>query len=345
MLRKNTSGQNLGFKLVNASTGEALTGATVTVYRSIDGGAQAAATGTVSEKGNGQYSLALSSADTNGNQISFLFVATGAVLEEKTITTTTADPTDSQRFGLAALPASGSLSVKPAVTLNPADVSGNLPCDVQTIKTQAVTAASGVTFPASIGTSTYAGGDTTGTTTLLARVSANVALAGTAPSWWTAPDNTTLGYLSGLLTGDHTQFTATALALAPSGGGGPSAATIAAAVWDESKSAHSVAGSFGAYLDVAVSSRVASASAPGWYTAPPVTGLKLASDGLDSVAIETGLNARQALCLIAAAEAGLVSGADTNTPIFKGAGVATTRISATCDVSGNRTAVSLNPPA
>lgn len=256
MLRKNTSGQNLGFKLVNASTGAALTGATVTVYRSIDGGAQAAATGTVSEKGNGQYSLALSSADVNGNQISFLFVATGAVLEEKTIATTTADPTDSQRFGLAALPTSGVLAIKPAVTLAPADVGGNLPADVQTIKTQAVTAASGVTFPASIGTSTYSGGDTAGVTTLLSRVSANVALAGTAPSWWTAPDNTTLGYLNALLTGDHTKFTTTALANAPSGGGGgPSAATIAAAVWDELKSAHSIVGSFGTLLDVSVSGR------------------------------------------------------------------------------------------
>jgi len=35
--------------------------------------------------------------------------------------------------------------------------------------------------------STYAGGDTTGTTTLLSRVSDSVALAGTAPGWYTAP--------------------------------------------------------------------------------------------------------------------------------------------------------------
>lgn len=65
---------------------------------------------------------------------------------------------DAQAGGMAALPATGTLAVKPAVTLAAADVSGNLPGDLQTIKTQAVTAAAGVTFPASVGTSTYAGG-------------------------------------------------------------------------------------------------------------------------------------------------------------------------------------------
>lgn len=41
--------------------------------------------------------------------------------------------------------------------------------DVDTIKTQAVTAAAPVTFPATIGNSTYAGADTQGTMTLLGR--------------------------------------------------------------------------------------------------------------------------------------------------------------------------------
>jgi hypothetical protein len=59
---------------------------------------------------------------------------------------------------------------KVASTLAAGDVSGNLPVDVQTIKTQAVTAAAPVTFPATIGTSTYAGGDTAGTTTMLTRL-------------------------------------------------------------------------------------------------------------------------------------------------------------------------------
>lgn len=79
MLRKNTAGQYIAFGLVNATTGAALTGATVTARRSIDGAAQATATGTVSELGNGQYVLALSQADTNGDSIGYAFSATSAI--------------------------------------------------------------------------------------------------------------------------------------------------------------------------------------------------------------------------------------------------------------------------
>jgi len=150
---------------------------------------------------------------------------------------------------------------KVAATLASADVTGNIACDLQTIKTQAVTAAAGVTFPASIGTSTYSGADTSGTTTLLSRVTAAVALAGSAPSWYAT------------------------------------------------------------------------------------TGLKLASDGLDSVVIDASINARQALSLIASATAGTVSGNDTNSPVFKGINTNTTRITATTTAAGNRTAVTLSPPA
>lgn len=84
---KNTAGQNLGFSLVNCC-GVAITGASVTATRSIDGGAQSSATGTVSDLGNGQYNLEMSQADTNGNHISFLFRATNAVQVEKSIDTT-----------------------------------------------------------------------------------------------------------------------------------------------------------------------------------------------------------------------------------------------------------------
>ena len=109
--------------------------------------------------------------------------------------------------------------------------------------------------------STYAGADTAGTTTLLSRVTAAVALAGSAPSWYAT------------------------------------------------------------------------------------TGLKLASDGLDSVVIETGVNARQAVSAILASAAGVLSGADTGTVVIKGGNVATTRITATTDADGNRSAITLNLPS
>jgi hypothetical protein len=80
-------------------------------------------------------------------------------------------------------------------------------------------------------------------------------------------------------------------------------------------------------------------------TAASKTGYKLASDGLDSVVIETGLNARQALSVIAASAAGVLDGAATEEITMSAAGVpATNRITATVDENGNRSAVTLSPP-
>lgn len=101
MFRKNVASQTIGFTAINASTGATMTGTTgFAAYRVIDGGAQASATGTVTDKGNGQYTFALSQADTNGNDISILFIMTGMVAVEKTFVTTACDPT-SAAFGLS----------------------------------------------------------------------------------------------------------------------------------------------------------------------------------------------------------------------------------------------------
>ncbi len=78
------------------------------------------------------------------------------------------------------------------------------------------------------------------------------------------------------------------------------------------------------------------------------TGYKLASDGLDSVVVETGVNARQALSLIGAATAGKGSGLETATATYYAmglSGTATARIVASTDANGNRTATTLSPPA
>lgn len=75
-----------------------------------------------------------------------------------------------------------------------------------------------------------------------------------------------------------------------------------------------------------------------------LAGYKLASDGLDSIPVETGVNARQALSPILAASAGVISGAGTGTIVIRGGNVATTRITASTDADGNRTAVTLSLP-
>lgn len=73
-------------------------------------------------------------------------------------------------------------------------------------------------------------------------------------------------------------------------------------------------------------------------------GYKLAADGVDLVVVETGVNLRQAMSPVLAASAGVLSGADTGTIVIKGGNVATTRITATTDRYGNRSAVTLAIP-
>jgi hypothetical protein len=78
-LQKNVAGQNFTFALINASTGAALTGATVTVYVTKDGGAQATGAGTVTGQGNGQYNYAPTQSETNAADVGFLCTASGAI--------------------------------------------------------------------------------------------------------------------------------------------------------------------------------------------------------------------------------------------------------------------------
>lgn len=74
-------------------------------------------------------------------------------------------------------------------------------------------------------------------------------------------------------------------------------------------------------------------------------GVTVAAAGLDSVVVETGLNARQALSIAASACAGVLAGATTPNVTIAAAGVpATNRIAATVDGNGNRTVVTLSPP-
>lgn len=74
-------------------------------------------------------------------------------------------------------------------------------------------------------------------------------------------------------------------------------------------------------------------------------GFRLAANGLDAIAVEAGVNARQALAPILAAAAGAVTGAGTGTIAIRGANSTVTRITAATDNAGNRTSVALSLPA
>lgn len=115
MYRKNVAGQFLCVQMLLTASGAVATGLTPTVRRCIDG-TFAAGGGTVTEDGTtGSYKYAMTQADSNGNDISFIFTATGAIPVCVNIITTAADPTDVVRLGLTALPnvASGSAGAIP----------------------------------------------------------------------------------------------------------------------------------------------------------------------------------------------------------------------------------------
>lgn len=103
MLRKNVASQVLTFNAVNATTGAALTGATITTKATLDG-TQSAGAGTVTELGTGQYKYVPTQGETNGTSAGFSFTATNMVPVNLHCFTLAADPTDAVRFGLTALP-------------------------------------------------------------------------------------------------------------------------------------------------------------------------------------------------------------------------------------------------
>src|SRR5260221_2603166 len=98
MLRKTTDGQHVFFGLINATTGAALTGATVSGHMSLDASAQAAVNGTFTEMGLGQYRFDPAAADTNANFVGYLFSAASAIPVNANFITTGGNFSDGVAF-------------------------------------------------------------------------------------------------------------------------------------------------------------------------------------------------------------------------------------------------------
>ena len=144
----------------------------------------------------------------------------------------------------------------------------------------------------------------------------------------------------------------------------PTAAAIADAVWDEARSGHTSAGSFGqgvASVQGNVTGSTASIAAAGITSTSFDTGAitataiasdaigasELATDAVTEIAnavaaltIEGSLTLQNALKLVLAAAAGKVSGADSTTITIRDTTDTYNRIVATVDQYGNRSAVS-----
>lgn len=89
MYDRQRSGQFLYFGLVSALSGNAVTGQATGISGrvSADGGTQAVIAGTISETGGGQYQANLFAADMSGNNLGFLFTASGCVPVSFTVVT------------------------------------------------------------------------------------------------------------------------------------------------------------------------------------------------------------------------------------------------------------------
>jgi len=80
-MRRNVAGQFIGAQMVTAADGTAFT-STVTVYVTVDNGTQAlgsVGSGVCTHEGNGYHSYAPSQGETNGTNIAFTFIGTGAI--------------------------------------------------------------------------------------------------------------------------------------------------------------------------------------------------------------------------------------------------------------------------
>lgn len=363
-LRKNVASQKLVFSLVNASTGAPLTGATVTAKLSIDGGSSTTASGAVTELANGQYLWSPSQADTNGTMLGVQFTATGAVPAAFTIYTTAADPTDSVRLGLTALPNAA------------ADAAGGLP----------ISDAGGLDLDAKLATATSALATAANLATAKTAIDGIKAVTDAMPD---AGALTSLAQASALATAQADLDTLTGadgatLATsqphyAPAKAG--DAMTLSSA-YDAAKTAatqasvDTVDGNVDAIkertdnlpddpadesLVIAATDALATAIGDVPTNAELTTALAAADDAvLAAIAalsiptaaanaaalldladgVETGLTPRQAIRLIVAAAAGKLSGAATTTITIRNA-VADSkdRVIATVDSDGNRTAI------
>lgn len=145
----------------------------------------------------------------------------------------------------------------------------------------------------------------------------------------------------------------------PSGGSGGTVdlTGIPQSVWNYAMTSMGTAGSVGQLvkdnIDAKISSRSTFAGGAVQSVTQPVTvgtnqdkaGYLLGAAGLDSIVVETGVNARQALVPILAATSGVISGSTTGQITIKGGNTSTTRILATTDNLGNRTSVVLTLPS
>jgi hypothetical protein len=225
LVQQSSASYPLLFLLVSSSDHiSPVTGATPTVTLSKNGAAFASPAGTVTEIANGWYKVAGNGTDTATlGPLALHATASGADPSDWLFTVVAFNPQSATNLGLSALPtanpaASGGLptadasngvklsvgtgtgqvsvaSGKVPATLASTDVTGNVAADVQTIKTQTVTCAAGVTVNVNVGTTQPV--NFTGTSTSALVKSDTVDIAGAAVGTSTAQIGVNLVNIAG----------------------------------------------------------------------------------------------------------------------------------------------------
>lgn len=279
--------------MIAASDGTAITSGTVNGHRSIDGGSQASVTGTVSHKGNGQWELAMSQADTNGDEIGFLFTHTSGIPVSISIVTQVAAPPtaaairseiDSNSTQLAAILADTAEIGAAGAGLTAVPWNAAWDAEVQSEVADALAAYDPPTkTELDSGLAALNDLDAAGIRTAVGLASANLDTQLAALP--TAAENADAVWEEAIA--DHSGTagsTAEALDNAGAAGTPPTAGEVADAVWDEALSGHLGSGSTGEALNAAgASGDPWTTTLPGSYTGSQAG--KMLSDILTDTAV------------------------------------------------------------
>ena len=211
-MRKNTSGQYVAFQAISKTDGSDVTTGSPSVYYTIDGGTQATTSSSAIHEGNGQWSVALTQAETNGDHIVYTFVLTNAVSQTVNVYTVNADLTNIDA------------AISTRSTFHPAS---DTVANVTTV----------ASVSGAVGSVTAAV-----TTDSASRTASQADVSALATSSALATAQTDLDTLTG---SDGVTLATSQPNYAPNTTVPPTAAAMADAVWDEARASHTSAGSFG----------------------------------------------------------------------------------------------------
>ena len=248
-MRKNVASQTISAQLNSKTDGSAVTSGTTTVYVTGDAGTQASGGGTVTHEGQGCWSYVPTQAETNYSHVSFTFVNTSAISQTVQTYPVSYDPSDSVRLGLTALP-----NAAAAASGGLATVDAN-----NAVKVQSGTGANQISLSSGLVTAGTVN-DKTGYSLSAAGIQAiwdalTSALTTVGSIGKLFVDNINATISSRLASASYTApldaaGTRSAIGLASANldtqlAAIPTAAVNADAVWDEARSGHTTAGSFG----------------------------------------------------------------------------------------------------